>query len=357
MKKILKISLFSLLLALVMPFTLFLSGCGATPTNEVLGVFFQPEFYDEETGFAVFEIDLNKNTELKYKVNPSSWSGYAVTYSIKECPPENLSRFTLKDGSINIESAAFEQIKIEIHINNYVDTCIVRLKEYPKDMFLYDVDGTTKVKELEVTINAYASYIICPYGVFVDRAGVQTIKPLLEYDFDFAVTSNDETVISVPNENRLKICSVRKNVASAEVLVGLKNASGNVIYQVKVKVNVILNAASAKVLIDGNETFVSEGSNIEIDAETLEKDASGNYLMNYQMFVFSEDNRFIETQNIDMMCTISETKYISVSRTANQIVIESPPQGDLTSNVTLWTNLIKDDGSAFSISFKITVKF
>ena len=50
MKKKLKAVLMSLLLAVCMPFTLFLTGCGPTPSNEIKGIKFVSPTYDDETG-------------------------------------------------------------------------------------------------------------------------------------------------------------------------------------------------------------------------------------------------------------------------------------------------------------------
>ena len=72
----LKRILVSLCLALLLPLGLVFTGCGATPSNEVRGVFFDSDYYDEETGYAIFELDQGRPTKLEYKVNPSSWSGY-----------------------------------------------------------------------------------------------------------------------------------------------------------------------------------------------------------------------------------------------------------------------------------------
>ena len=47
------------LMTILLPLTMILSGCGATPKNEVLGVAFDSMIYDEETGYAVFEVDKN----------------------------------------------------------------------------------------------------------------------------------------------------------------------------------------------------------------------------------------------------------------------------------------------------------
>ena len=59
-------------------------------------------------------------------------------------------------------------------------------------MFLYDVDGQSETKNLEIAVNAQGSYTISPFGRFSGVSGTY-VKPLLEYDYDFKVESADST--------------------------------------------------------------------------------------------------------------------------------------------------------------------
>ena len=357
MKKLLKFSVFALVCVIVLPFTLFLTGCGATPANEALGVFFESSIYDEETGYAIFEVDKHIDTKLDYKINPSSWSGYAVTYSIEECSAQNRARFTFEEGVINVESDRFEEIKIVIHVNEHTDTCIVKLKEYPVNVFLYDINKNAEVKTLDVVINSYGSYTIAPFGRFLDANGNTVVKPLIEYDYNFVVTSSDETVVSVPHENRLKICSIRKNIGSAKITVLINNTKGDALFKLDVNVEVVLNASTSMAEIDGHGKLVSNGDEITIEADALQKDKNGNYLINYQMFIFSEDERLIESENVDFDCTVSNAKDVKVDNENATLIIEPIETEQISFYVSLWTNLIMDNGSAYSMSFKITFKF
>ena len=354
MKKKLKALFMSLLLVMVMPAVLILSGCGATPANEILGVTFVSPNYDEETGLAVFEVDINVATPLTYKFNPSSGSGYAVTYAIKECPAQNLSRFTLKDGVINVVSSAFEDIKVDIYANGQVDTCIVKLKKYPTSMFLYDVDGVSETKDLEISINALSTYTINPVGRFLDASGRSYVKPLLEYDYSFEVTTSDPTIIDVPLQNRLKINAVTAKPSTADITVKLLNTAGQVLQTVNIKVNVVLNASHASVILDGYGEFVADGDEIEINANVLEVDDDDNYIIGYQVFAFSSDGRFVEQANIQTICRVSETRYIEYSKTEDAILVNMV-SSSLTFKMKLWTNLIDDDGLPFMISFDVTI--
>ncbi len=356
MKKLFKFSLFALLFAIVMPFTLFLTGCGATPANEALGVFFESQTYDEETGLAVFAVDKNVNTKLEYKVNPSSWGAYAVTYAIKECSPQNRSRFTLEDGKIKVESDLFEDIKVEIHINNYIDTCIVKLKHYPTSMFLLN-DAGEEVNSIDVRLNAFGSYTINPCGRFLEANGTSYVQSLKEYDYNFTVTSSDVTVIQVPHENRLKISSERGQVGSAKVKVELKDATNTVIQTVEVNVTVVLNAGNSMVLLDGCGSFVKNGSNVELKASDLEKDAKNNLIVGYEMFVLSTDGRYIPQESVTIECTTSDGKNITLDNENSRFLVEPTGNAEHAFEVSLWTNLIDNEGQSYSITFNVVVKY
>ena len=358
MKKSIKSLIFVLLFVVTLPVTLFLSGCGATPSNEVQAVFFDSLLYDDEeggTGYAVFEVDKGVTTKLDFKVNPSTWSGYAVTYAIKECSAQNRSRFTLENGEITVQSNEFEEIKVEVHISGHHDTCIVRLKEYPNDIFLYDIDGKTEVDELEVSINSFGSYTISPYGRFVDAKGNSYVRPLIEHDFNFKVESDDPTIIDVPNESRLKVCSVRSNVSSANVTVMLNDTTGKMLHMVKVKINVVLNASRALAIIDGYDKFAVDNQAIEIAADDLDLDENENLLLGVEVFFFGEDNRFIEPENTRFMLTVDNARYASVD--GDTIIIEPNSLELLNLKVNIWSNLVKPDGTAYSLTLNLKIVY
>lgn len=361
MKRKIKSVVMVLLLMVMFPVTMFLTGCGATPTNEVRGVFFQSDMYDEKTGYAVFEVDLGVKTKLDYKINPSTWSGYAISYAFKEASGQNLSRFTFtpEDGCIDVNSVDFEEIKVDIMVNKKVDTCIVRLKKYPTNMFLIATDNVSEVKEKEININALGSYTICPVGKFTDANNRVYKKSLIEKEFDFKVTSDDETVVAVPNKNRLKICSVRKTPASANVTVALLDSTGKELFSVKLKVNVVQNVVKSVSTITGYDDFIpvdaKDKGPIEILASRLQQNEDDQYLLTPQIFLYGEDSRYIDEEKIETAVTVSDPRYVDVEN--GQIMVKKGINNELTFRVYVWTNLIKTDGMIFSFIYDVKIKF
>ena len=125
-------------------------------------------------------------------------------------------------------------------------------------------------------------------------------------------------------------------------------------FKVTIKVNVVLNAEKASVVLDGYNEFVSNGDELVIDANDLEVDADDNYVMGYQVFAFSSDGRLVEQANINTICRVSEIRYIEYSKTEDAILINMN-SSSLTFTMNLWTNLIDDEGLPFMISFKVTI--
>lgn len=219
MKK-LKYLFTALILALLMPAMFILSGCGATSTNQVRGVFFDTKLYDDD-GIAVFEVDYNTETELTYKVNPSTGSGYKPIYQTLKSGEneENRTRFELVNGKITITSRDFEEITVQITLNGYKDVCKIRLKQYPDSIFFLDADGN-QISTLNSQICADSYDVIHVYGSFGGE-----VRELTDERYIFNVVSTDETIISVPNINRLTIYTLKSHPSDCAVTITLLNAS------------------------------------------------------------------------------------------------------------------------------------
>lgn len=344
MKKIKKVALF-LLMLMIIPVSSLLTGCGATPKNEALGVFFQSTIYDEETGLPVFAVDKGIDTWLAFKVNPSSWSGYTVTYAVKECSAQNLSRFNLDKGIINVGSEKFEDIKIEIKVNGYVDTCIVTLKHYPNSVYVANTD---------ITINALSNYTINPIGVFTDAFGETYEQSLLEYDFNFVVESMDPTIINIPHENRLKLCSVRKNGGKTKVKVKLLNSIGQEKFAFEINVTVVENALKSMALIEGHDSFVNTEESITINASSLEKDGE-KYKIGYNAYIFSVHDLLVK-DNLVLTAT-TNSRYARVKDEEKTIYVTKGIDDVQTFKLFIWTNLTELDGNSHSMEVTINVDF
>lgn len=337
--------LFILVLLVLFPASFVLTACGATSTNEARGVHFVSSDYDSTTGYAVFEVDKGVPTKLDYKVNPSSWSGYVVTYTTPEDTAENKVRYTLIDGVITVSDSDFEQIQVKIHINGKTDTCYVRLKVYPDRIF---------TEQTSVNINASGVYTIGVIGEFSSSDNTKVQRALSENEYNFNVESSDSTIIEVFDVTRLTVYSIRRNSGTSKVTVTLCNTKGEKIdgMSIEVDFSVVQNAENGYLLVDGYGKFVNSGDTVTINLSDLDLDAdTGKRYLKYKLYVESDSGLLIETST---ECTTTSTKYITTNNEERRLEIKV--SSDLTTMVSIWTPLIDGEGNAFAVIFKLEIK-
>ena len=161
----------------------------------------------------------------------------------------------------------------------------------------------------------------------------------------------DETVIDVPNENRLKVCSVRRNSAAATVTVTLNDMQGESKgLSFTIHFNVVQNASSGYLLVSGYDKFVNNGDTIDINLSDLEYE-EGHYVLSWRLYVFSESGRYTETTS---SCTTNNSRYVEIDNDASTLFITT--DGNLSLRVNIWTPLIDGDGNAFAVIFNINLK-
>lgn len=346
MKKILKKSLIFLLLMVMLPLSSFLVACGAEPGESANAVSFVSNLYDEETGKAIFEVDLNVETTLKYKCNPST-SKSSVRFTI---PVEgqtnssyNRSRFTfLETGTIIVNYDDFEPIEVKINVNGHTDQCIVRLKEYPLEIF---------VAEPEIVLNSYASYTIPLIGRFKLDDGTFENRQILENEYNYKVVSQNETLVNVPNLERLVICSERQisrsTVVNISILDTSKNPKG---IACNLKVNIIESVEDGFLLFDNFDKIVSDGDEIEVDANYLVANADGGFDLTFKTYYISHLNSLVDVDE-NIYCSSNNNSYLKFNSETNTITINSDHDIELV--VTLVTDLLKTDGLVVKIVFTI----
>ena len=349
MKKLLKKSLIFLMLVALMPLASFLVACGATPGETINGVSFVSDMYDEETGKAIFEVDLNVDTKLPYKWNPSSAkpdAEFTIPVEGQTDGSKNRDRYTFIDGVINVYDKNFEQIEIRIKVSGYTDQCIIRLKEYPESI---------RPLETSVVLNAGSSYTICAVGTF--KTGNTTEERLLsESEYNFTVVTESEPVISVPNENRLTVCSLLNKSGTTTVTVTLNDRSGKSKgMSFKVEFTVVEAAKEMFLRFDNFSNFVEDGDTIEVDANKLTANAQGEYELHYKAFVISDLDTFIENVG-EYRSVSSDNEYVSFDDENQIIKIKSDYSMDL--DVTIYTDLFRaEEGEYLTLKIKFTIKY
>ena len=344
----------------------FLTACGATPSGVITGVKFETLKYDAETGYALFEVDQGVETNLDYKIFPSTAKGYKVRFdALEKGTAENSARFTFKDGKIVVNSVYFEDVKYRVRIDGYgySDTCIIRLKEYPVEI---------TPDAAEVNINSYETYAINVNARFISTSAVETNKNITENDFNFLVETSDETIVSVPNPHRLKFCAVRNGVSSAKVTVTVLDGNNNPTdLSFEITVNIVPNIGQGFVFVSGsndlltNKTVVDEETGettktvaeVDIDYNLL-SEIGGKKAIKFVMYVVNSVNVLVE-EACDYTLELSNTTFATVGEDENGqacILLNNSVTDNYTFKVKICTNLTMKDGSLFTIDIEMTIK-
>ena len=348
MKNKLKNLFLALIVAVSLPLVTLLTACGATPSSEITGILFDSMKYDEATGVSVFEIDKGVTTNLKYKIYPSSASGYKVYFDpIDKGTAENSSRFTFKDGSITINSNNFEDVRYKVRVGDYSDTCIIRLKQYPIEI---------STDESEIVLNTFDVKAINVRAKFVNSAGVVTTKNITENDFNFLVESSDETIIDIPNKNRLKFSPFRNEAAEATVKVTLLNGSNESTgLSFEIKVKVVQNVSDSFVIMSGIDKFVKNNDSVEINYSDLETE-NGFKALKFKIYALNTNKVLVKDEN-NYSIYLSIKKFAKLSDDEKYVLINgSVEDGYVLKLRVIYSGLTMGDSSTFSVNINITIK-
>lgn len=364
--------LLGLALLLMLPFVMLLTGCGATPINNVKAVYFESNLYDEETGYAIFEVDLNIETELKFKINPSSWSGYKPTYAVIKFgeSEKNRSRFRLEYGKIIVLESTFEEITVRIEVNGLSDTCIVRLKQYPTEIYLTQ---DTRLTECNDYINANGTYNIHIFGKFVTKDAVtkETVEEIREITDDiykFNVESADDTIIYVLDSSRLKVCALKSKIESTTVTIKLLDTTGNLKdnsekFILKLKLSIVLPPSTSYVKFDCYNKFITNGDEIDLDltALNLGTEVIGNstyYTFDYIVELFSSMGVYISSEEYTITATSNQDSFIRIDNSTRTIKVRKPANTNtLTAELEFYASANQVTGESYSLSFLINFIF
>lgn len=344
----------AIIFGLMLPATAFLTACGATPSSAITGIVFDAKKYDEN-GVAVFEVDRGVTTDLEYKIFPSSASGYKVYFDpIDKGTAENSSRYKFEDGQITVNQDNFEDVRYRVRVGEYSDECIIRLKEYPVEIW---------TDETEITINTDSIKAINVSARFKNALGNYTTKNITEEDYDFLVETDDETIINIPNENRLKFSAIRNEAATANVTVTILNTmGGRKDLKFNIKVNVVPNISNAYVIMTGVSKNIYNGDEVELNysSEKLKLDSvSGGKIITFNIFAINSNNILYEG-NFDYCLNISSKTLASVN------YVEGKPNGVLLSptikngdkfllSIIITNNLNNEDNTTFVFNINIKI--
>lgn len=338
----------ALVLSLLLPMTMLFVGCGATPSSEIAGILFDTKKYNSE-GIALFEVDKGVTTDLTYKIYPSSASSYKVYFDpIDKGTAENSSRFTFQDGKITVNSDKFEDVKYRVRVGEYSDICVISLKEYPIEI---------STSETEITLNTNEVKAVDIKARFVNSAGVTTERNIDENDFDFLVETSDETIVNVPNPNRLKFIPVRNGISNAKVTVTLLNGSGEKTdLKIEINVKVVQNISEAFAVMSGYNKFVKNGDNIEINFNALDM-VDGCGVINFDIYPINTNGVLSKDESYVVYISTPNSKVATLSEDKKSVLVNgSIVDGTSFKIRIIYDDLNMSDGSTFAININLTIK-
>lgn len=344
MKNKFKSLFLTLLLVLVLPLVTFLTACGATPSNEITGILFDALKYTED-GVPVFEVDKNITTELKYKIYPSSASGYKVYFDPAGTgTTSNSSRFVFEDGKITVNSDSFEEVKYRVRVGEFSDTCIIRLKEYPTKIYAKQTNVTMHTGDVK------------DIKIFAEING--ETKQISENDYNFLVETNDETIINIPNKNCLKFIARQDIAEQVKVTVTLLDSQGEVysgLDKIEINVNVIKNIEDSLVAVSGSSKLAKSGDEIDIDYQKL--DSEGEYkVIKLSVFPFNTGDILVRNEADNYLISLSSKNYAKLSEDGKDILLSGDIPNNYSFSITIYTQHKMQDNTTFCIDLKFNIK-
>ncbi len=242
------------------------AACGIEGGTEVAGVKFVRD---------VFYVDFDVKTFLDYKVYPGTAKDYVANLPIVSGEFEFERNFTLVDGYITVKRPANAReeatlvenflITVRVSIGSYSDTCDVRLKKYPSSI------TTAKSRD---TVLGGSEYQIDVQGLFGEE-----FRSLREGEYNYKLTSTDESVIMIKDEQNLRVQSTGKK-GSATIGVQVLNSAGqtvrglntNITLDVEGNIGDYIVSLGALRLMDGGEYNLAfqQDQSVELDVRYVD---------------------------------------------------------------------------------------
>lgn len=383
MKKIYnKIIIFFFTILILPASCCLLSGCGATPVNDVRGVSFvsnntaeikDPANPENIITVPLFELDLNKSYYLPIKVNPSSAYGYTPTFTaLSSVAGSSVTMYKMEaeTGKFTITNSKFSEVVMKVQIKEFSNYCLVKLKSYPIQIGLYDETSTNKINtQPKISIASGSSYQINVAGIFEDSIiadeETQEKEPtlLLDSKYNFVVEIDDDsrTLINVPNKNRLNFVTF-SNYGTAKIKVTLCDFFGEKIENLsfEIDVRVYKECESMDVVLSGaNKIASSKNANndISIDANLLKK-IGDNYIIKYKVDLYDEYARLISDESLTINCFVDKTTFATVDNSVGEIIISKPKSdNDLKLVIKVWTSAPLASDEFCMIKIDLTISF
>ncbi|MBQ8468264.1 MAG: hypothetical protein IJ542_00730 [Clostridia bacterium] len=292
MKKSIKYFCFLFVCVLCAP---LFAACNASGATVAKGVRFTQK---------VYEIDRKVPVKLEYVVYPSTAANYTASF---DCTASH-GVYSYEKGYFTItdEYEDIPDIEATITVDNYSDTCIIKLIKYPTDIYFESSD---------VTINKNGAVGLQLFGT-IDGETDKSID-FDKYNIEY-VSSNPSvvriegnTAISTGKPGSVTISARLKDTQGNYVPID-RNDPLNLLYT-ETTITVVENVAKAYVTIEGNDSFLT------VNANNYNQQASNTYQTNksslkMSVMLYSEDGVLLNPEDINIQATSASASIATVAK-------------------------------------------
>lgn len=303
-------------------------GCGTKGSSDVQGVFFVKD---------VYYVDYNVETFLEYKVYPATSSNYAVNLALGRNYVTESKYFDFNNGTVRVKDKAFSTIKVNVGINEFQDSCEVRLREYPRKISF--AEKTTKVQAGRVLTLEID-------GVF--DSGDRKCNP---DEFNYLITSSDPSVVEIVDSANLVVASTGKS-GESDIRVEILNSLGESQNLVATTKLVCRNNVADTFVIFG-ETVIKNNAQLNI---ATEKDVS----FDVQVFYFDKNDFLISDADFDILLSNNDVFDVVEDKDGKHLVVKEQKDNEVFEyevKVTLYSNEDNTSGLPTKVVFNIKVTY
>jgi len=189
----------------------------------------------------------------------------------------------------------------------------------------------------------------------VNSIGVVSTRNINESEFDFVVETSDETIINIPNENRLKFCPVRNGRSQAEITVTLLNGqSEKTNLSFKISVQIIQRISESFVTMTGVNQILESGDTADVNFGELEVVDIYREL-EFNIYPINVGNLLVEDE-FTYSLNLSSKNYAKISDDGKSVLLDVtiPNNEKIDLQITI-VDMTMENGSAFVIDLTIVI--
>jgi len=263
-----------------------------------------------------------------------------VTYE-PQSSIDQASYFNFSKGKIKVINKNFSKINVIIKMNDFTDTCEVRLKQYPTAI---------KFDKASDYVNANSIYALDVKGVFSDLT-----RDCENGEFNYKIKSSNTSVIEVVSEDDLLVRSTgRRGFSQIEVsicnsknvaMTGLKATINlNVVETIEDK---FVSFGSDHILKQNQMTTIAMGANEQRELNVLYFSANGicnTYALSDFDVYLSSDNIFEIVKDQGKIYLKAKNLSETIGSDGYEVVL------------TIQTSALESDGEPCKMTFGIKVQ-